>query len=473
MEEKEIQNIESNTLDNTPEESEKQYPAEKKQKNKSKLLLAILTTIGIVIIAYLVFYFKTANPKQVLVKSLNLWTESLEIFTKPLNGTKSIDFEEMTIKGIGTIQLGEIFTNEAFLKQAEGFAPIINKLNSLSFGVEMQLSKTKKKAFVNVFSDMEQQKLFDIIYASQDQKNYILFKGVLEKYLQLEQAQDIFGSDIDTQKFHEDVRYVQDVLKKSLKKNIKSSYIKTENETVTIDGKEMNTTKISLVIDQNVDMELTSAIVKDLKADKRANDFITSFYPEFKDYEVVKSESNDTISYSVNITKGLHKVVKTAMTMDNNSISLVKGKENVITIMEDGKLLITSTLKEETDGFQMILKSIEQEDFEIILTGKKEEENAIYNLIAKSAGTGVEVKITINQKQIKKNETYKQTAEIACTVKSNGVSVPVATLKFDFDITKGAKFEDIKDAILITELSEEEQKKITTYFESIAQKFIQ
>lgn len=487
MEEKENQNIENESQNNHDltkngnQESKKVEtfdnqtitPLEKKAINKSKILLAALATIGIIVIAYLIFYFKTTNSKQVLVKSLDLWTDSLEILEKPMIGMKQVNWEEMTSTGTGTIQLGELFTNDAIMEDEEA-SSLMKKLNTLSFGADVRISQTQKKAFVNLFSDMDNERLLDIVYANYNQKQYILFKGVFEKYLQLEQTQDLFNDEIDKEKLNEDIEYVWNVLTESLKKNIKTSYIKKENETITIDGKSIDTTKFSLIFDEKVGPELMSNVVKDLKADERAKTFITSFYKEFESYEPTSSTEYPVIGYSVNITTGLHKIVKASFIMgDNDSLNIESGKENVISIVEDGNLLMTASIKEEPEGFTVTCKTTQEDSLEIVITGKKEGENIVYTLTSKVDGSSVVAKLTLNQKEIKKEEAYKEIAELSIVVKSGGIEVPVATLKFDFDTIKGAQFEDIKDSILITELSEEDQNKITTYFENLAQKFIQ
>ncbi len=488
MEEKENQNIENESQNNTHDfvkqenqESKKEKtldnqattPFGKSTKNKSKILLVVLATIGILIIFYLVFYFKTTNSKQVLVNSLDLWTDSLEILEKPMRGMKQLNWEEMTTTGTGTIQLGDLFMNEAVMED-EATSSFMKKLNTLSLKADVRISQKQKKAFVNLFSDMENERLFDIVYANQNQKQYILFKGVFEKYLQLEQTQDLFNDEIDKEKLNEDIEYVWNVLKESLKKNIKTSYIKKENETITVDGKTIDTTKFSLIFDEQVGAELIANIVKDLKADERANTFITSFYEDFDSYEPTEFIEYPVIGYSVNITKGLHKIVKASFIMgDNDSFNIESGKENVISIVEDGNLLMTASIKEEDDGFTVTCKTTEEDSMEIVITGKKDGENIVYNLSSKVDGSSVVANLTLNQKEIKKDEAYKEVAELSITVKTGGIEVPVATLKFDFDTTKGAEFEDIKDSILITELSEEDQNKITTYFENMAQKFIQ
>ncbi len=426
-------------------------------------------TIGIVISVFflvLVFCFLKFYPKYALIKSLDMWTNSLEIMEKP-SYSSQYNWDEMTTKGTATMKFGDFLLSNLDETDAETSA-ILKQLNTLSFQIETRISKKDHKSFVDLNGQIENEKFLNLSYINYDQKQYILLKEVLETYLQLEENDEVISTQTDTETFYEDIKYVWVVLKKSLKKNIKSSYIKKEPEKITINGKIVRTTKISLVIDEKANYELSKNIIEDLKADKKAYDILVNLYPKFANYEEIKFESSSQVSYSVNVVKGIPKIIKASLKVNEEEVlSLIKSDDYVLEFEENGEPLFRIILKEESNGFKMKFQFVEN-NLEMILIGKREKNSTIYNFSIEMDGSILEVVSTRTLKEMN-NDTIKENLELEFKVAAGGFSLDVMNMNLDLETTKGAIFEEIKNSKFITDLTEEEKQKIQTYFENFGE----
>lgn len=427
--------------------------------------------IGVVITIFfllLVFCFLRFYPKYALVKSLDLWANSADMMEKASLNSNQYNWDEMTTKGTATMKIGEFLLSN--LEEDNEEFSILQKLNSLSFDIENRFNKKEHKFFIGMNGKLENESIFNVGYINDNQKQYLLLKEVFENYLQLENNQKIAVGNTDTELFYDDVTHVWNVLKKSFKKNIKSSYIKKQPEKIIINGKTVRTTKISLVIDEKADYELSKNIIKDLKADKRAYDFIINLYPAFAEYEEVQSRDSYYICYSVNVKKGIPKIVKASLSNhEEKRFSVIKDDDYIFELEDSGKLQFRIIMRDETDGFKMKIQLLEN-NIEMLLVGKKEDNSTTYHLSTETNGATLEVISTHTLKE-KKKDSVKENIQLGFEIKAQGMALEIATINFDIETKKGAVFDEIKDSKLVTDLTEEEQEKIKLYFENIGKLF--
>lgn len=437
----------------------------RKKKNWIPIAIAIITIFFLA----LVFCFLKLYPKYALIKSLDAWSDSFGMIGKVSPYSDQYNWDEITTKGTATIKVGDFLLSNLGELDTETL-DILKKLNSLSFQVETRIDKKNHKSFTNMIGLLEKEKFFDIDYMTDNEKQYILLKEVFDTYLQLEENGKVVTPKIDTETFSRDLEYTWGILKKSFRKNIKSSYIKKHSEKIEVDGKMVHTTKISFLIDEKTDYELSKKIIKDLKADKRAYDFLVNLYPEFANYEVTKSDEAYQMCYSVNVTKGIPRIVKVSLEMgDNEFISLTKGEDYVFELGESEKALFRIIMREEKSGFKMKLQ-FEENDLEMILTGTKEGKAVIYNLSMEVEGTTLEIVSTHTLKE-EKSDSIEENIQLSFQVKASGISIDVMNINLDLKTIKGATFDEIKDSKLVTDLTEEEKQKIQAYFENFGNVF--
>lgn len=440
---------------------------EKPSKKKKWIPIGIGIIIAIFFLLFGFFMLKI-YPKYLLVKSLDTWTDSLDVLKEPMNHVTDYNFDEMTTKGTIRMQVSDFLLSN--LGEEDESAKILEQLNSLSLDIESRISKKEGKAFLGFNGKMKDESFFNIGYRSEQDKQYLLLKDVLETYLELEEAKVKVDQNVDIKYYQENMEYVWKVFKKSFKKNLKLSYIKKSNETIEVDGKRVRTTKISLSIDEKIDAKITENIIKDLKKDKKANDFLVKLYPKFASYDKVEIKDSYEILYSVNVTKLIPKIVKVSFgSSDGSSITLVKGEDDIFELKEAEKSLFKIIIGEEKNGFKMKFR-IEENNLEMVLTGTKENDTMIYHFTTETNGTSLETVLTLT-KEKKGKDAFVEKGELELKAKAQGIELSILKMNVDFETTKGATFDEIKESKLITELTEEEQEKIKNYLDSFEKLF--
>lgn len=447
---------------------------EKAPKKKSKALPIVIAIIAIAAVAYAFFYFFTSNPKYVLVDSLDKWTDSLEKLTDPaMDYSPEVNWTASTSTGKFQFSVESQYLDA--LKEDEEYGQFISLIENLSkmpINVDMRVDQESKQLYMNLFATLNDEKIMDITYFNKDKKQYLLLKEVLEKYLELEEEADLFAENKNTD-LEEEAEYVWDVVKKSLKKNIKSSYTTKTSEKVEVDGKNVNATKVTLVLDGKNSTELLSNVVKDLKADQRANEFITGLYPEFENYEVELSDDTNGFYYSVYITKVTHKIVRASIHDDEVEMNFTLGKNDVFEVVSEGVVEARATLKSEKDGFTLDVEFPTLSNSSMTITGKRENDKLHYDVNATIEGINISIVSDGTMKEIKKNESYQEILDLSISIASAGINLGTVKINGDITSTKGAKFEDVKESISIRDVSEEDQEKIMNYFMSFVEKLMQ
>ncbi len=442
---------------------------ESKKKNKKVPIMIGIIAIVVIVIVCLTFYFLRFNSKYMFAQSLNQWTDSFEKILDPAVDLEANHLEDFTMKGIGTVKVHSPYLS--MLKESEEYGDIIQmieNLNDITFRGDTRVLKSEKKAYMNFSASLKDETLLDFVYTNQNSKQYLLLNGIFEKYLDLEEQSDIFTSQSDREKMSEDIEYVWEVLKKSFQKNIKSSYITETSEKIEVDGKEISTTKMTLNLDGKNGTELLSNIVSDLKSDQRANDFLVHLYPQFKDFKVESSTSTDGFYYSVYVTKGVKKVVKSSIYDDEIAINHIIGDNDEFEIVQNGKVMIKATLKSEKDGFRLDISDPSDKSMIMSITGKQQDNKVVYALNVASAG--VELIGSMDVTVTKKEEVRTEQVELSLSAKYQGNEIGSIDVNFGGDITKGATIEDVKDSIPVSRLTEEDQNKILDFFGQMVMK---
>ncbi len=440
-----------------------------KKSKKVPIIIGIVAVVALIVVG-LVFYFLRSNSKYMFAKSLDQWMDSFEKIVEPSTDLDSNIPDDFTMKGTGSIKVNSPYLS--LLKESEEYGDIvgmIEKLNDVTFYGETKIKKSEKKGSINFSAVLKDETLFDFTYVNQNSKQYLLLKGVFEKYLELEEETDMFANQSDREKMLEDMEYVWGFMKKSFQKNIKSSYFTETGEKIEVDGKEVSTTKMTLNLDGKNGTELLSNIVSDLKSDKRANGFLVSMYPEFKDFKVESSTDKDGLYYSVYVTKGVKKIVKSSIYDDEIAINHVTGKNDVFEVVENGKVIAKATLKEEKDGFSIDIENPSDKSMIIRITGTKQGDKVVYALNVK-ASEEIELIGSMDLSVTTKDDVRNEQVGMSLSMKYQGNEIGTIDVNFGGDIVKGATIEEIKDSVPMSSLSEEDQNKILEFFGQMVMK---
>lgn len=447
--------------------------SKKSKKKKKTPIFIVLFLIIILGIAYGIFSFITTKPGYVFIKSLNQLTDSMEVMIKPLQkSVVDIDWDTVSIKTAVNMKVTSPYLQSMEqTEEIETFNQILEKINQTSMKTEIQNDEKNKKFLIGVTLLNQEDELFNAVSIVQDNRQYLLLKGALEKYLELEEEINLFDEK-ENETLEEDATYVWNFIKNSFQKNIKDSYITKENAKVKLDGKMVNTQKITLVLNQKNETELLTNIVKDLKADKRASEFMNRIYPEFKNYEVKEVAKENEFYYAVYITKGLHKVVKTSIYKDDIAFNYTREKNGIYEVVQDGKAIVKATLVDEEDGFSLKMEDLTDSKTSLEIKGKNVSGKAFYTLNLADEETSIDVIISDEIKK-QSEQLYQANMEIKITIKEENEELLNLKLTADSDVSKEVNIEEVKDSIAISQLTEEDLTKIQNYLIEVVEKIMQ
>ena len=235
-------------------------------KKNGKGLVIVLAIVIIALLAGAAYYFlrPTATPKDVFVGGIEKVFESS---TKKLG--EDIKKINTTVSLSGNIES----SNEEISKIAQ----YINQ-GKLTYNVQMDTEA--KKMLVNVGVDYQNENILNgkVYYASGDENIYVYVQDLFDKYFKvnakeaagseegLASIDSIFNGEMSTANGKVDTKKVANIIKESLKKNLKDEYFTKE----TVDGLTKNTMKLTVGEIKTI----AKSIITDLKDNQ---EFIACF----------------------------------------------------------------------------------------------------------------------------------------------------------------------------------------------------
>lgn len=235
-------------------------------KKNGKGLVIVLAIVIIALLAGAAYYFlrPTATPKDVFVGGIEKVFESS---TKKLG--EDIKKINTTVSLSGNIES----SNEEISKIAQ----YINQ-GKLTYNVQMDTEA--KKMLVNLGVDYQNENILNgkVYYASGDENIYVYVQDLFDKYFKvnakeaagseegLASIDSIFNGEMSTANGKVDTKKVANIIKESLKKNLKDEYFTKE----TVDGLTKNTMKLTVGEIKTI----AKSIITDLKDNQ---EFIACF----------------------------------------------------------------------------------------------------------------------------------------------------------------------------------------------------
>jgi len=258
---------------------------------------AIVAIIIIAILAGVAYYFlrPTATPKDVFVQGIESVFESstkkLGEDVKKINATVSLS---------GNIES----SNEEISKIAQ-------YINQGKITYNVQIDTEAKKLLVNLGVDYQNENLINgkVYYASGDDNIYVYVQDLYDKYFKinvneatgseegLSSIDSIFNGEMTTANGKVDTKKVAEIIKETLKKNLKDEYFTKE----TVEGLTKNTMKLTVG-------EL-KAVVKNIFTELKENQ---EFLACFENQDEIKQELEDALS----------EIDELKTTNDNNNIEI-------------------------------------------------------------------------------------------------------------------------------------------------------
>lgn len=443
-----------------PEEPKETQP----KKNKNVIIIVAAIIIVLLVGVFLAYKFYFGNSKRLTVKAIDKFSDKWEkVMDDYLDTTDFGDNYTMT----SDVSLkAESEYLQALAQTSVEYVPyanIVKNLQNLDTKVIFAQNKKEKQALIQVDSKLKNADLINVKYLIEDNKQYYLIKGLLDTYVDGGES-NYFETLSETDTMMEDMRYVYDVALKSLKKNLKDSYFKNETEKIKVNGKEVSARKIVFTIDDKVGVELATAILKDLKADKKANDILVGMEPSFKDAQVDKNttifgdKSGIRVGVYVNNLTYQNLMYKLEMydSYSNTSLTYQDGKDKepaIINIYEQNKLvgIVEMTEKENQADFKF-LDASKTNLGTLVITNKNDTVTA--KLALDIEGLKVNLNMTGESKEVVKSKEMTSNFSLDFNIEMQGMTLANAEMKIDSEIKEGTKIkEDSSKAVPNTTIS--------------------
>ncbi|MFA5603774.1 MAG: hypothetical protein WDA12_02845 [Bacilli bacterium] len=418
-----------------------------KKKKRITPLSIILLLLIISMILFSACYLIYSSPKRLLIKGMEKITGNLEYLYEPLMSNISIDGNKTTI---GDILLDIKLNSEETDKNTQ---IIVDNLNKTKITYEYQNDLTNKKTMVNILGILEKKELFDLNFYSIQNKQYLFLKNVYEKYIEIGTVKNLEAND--TTKTIEEIKYLSNLIKKSLLENINKTNISSEKTKVNINKKELSVKKATLFITPKDQKELYNKVIDYINEDDRALEILKRYNIDLKKEPVIDKSSKDIIFsvYYKDLTNEI--VMMELMTGTNEKIVYTVGSEDIIEFFSDNKVVFRFSIILESDKF--IINAKLSDKTILMINGEKFLEDYIFTLNLINTDYTIIGKFILNYETITKNIEYTIIKDFNIKVAKQGKELISVGIVDSAKISKGANITDnIGDTVLVSELTEKE-----------------
>ncbi len=277
----------------------------------SKIKFILPVVLVLVTILGIGGFWLTKNPKKIFNKFVS------EGFAYLYQNMSTNNLE--TIGGKGSFSY-DISVNDASVKD------ILDIFNGITMDYEYKVDYKDKRMMLDLSSKYKNEDLIALSMYTKDSKAYVLLKDVYDKYL----VSDIEGYDnlFSNSNNNEDIKTILQSVEKALNKSVTNDDFKTSTETIKINGKEVKTTKNSLVINNESYGRIFKKFSNALLDDDKFIEAVSKLSGDSKENlkESLKASMSEDVSlnnteiiFSI-YTKGLtNDIVKFALDVESNN----------------------------------------------------------------------------------------------------------------------------------------------------------
>lgn len=448
-----------------------------KKETDLKKFVPLLLTIAIIIGAVGFYLTLFSNPKRVIATGIDKLSSELK---KVINYTETNNIikDNYTLEGNLDIKAESEFLtllgNSSLEYQA--YPKLLSNLSKTKNNFKIVQDKTNKKLFTSIDSSLNNEELISAKYLIENNTEYYFIRGFLNSYIN-NGTNDFFEALDENATSQENIIYIYDATIKSFKENLKSEYFTKEKEEITIDGKKQKLIKHSLVINNKVAKEIASAILKDLKEDKKATEILTGVNKDFNKSKVKESTTilndneeiiltvyTDSLTYSAKLYK------LTAKSSNNTtSITYQDTKENKkIEILEDDKIQLVLNIKEETSS-KTSIEIMDSKDKKIGEgTIVSTDTNKNITLSVTSSATTIDLSMDSITQEEEKDKKYNVEGNVACKVTSDNMTIIDLNIDIKSTISTDTKIdEDVSNSVLASSVTEQDKTNLSTKMQGV------
>lgn len=345
-----------------------------KKKGKGGLIavIIILLALLIAVVGGIAFFFGVyQSPEQVYRRIVG---SAIDTYSSELD---KLGYD--TVKS--TIELSA----NTDLKGVD--SSIAELINNIDVSLNTQVDMKNQKVLANIETDYNKKDLLNAqVYSSaKDEKTYVYLKDFFDKYIEVDMdsnaydsIKEVFESERKITDKKDTIKKALNVVKKEITNSIKKEYCSSEKAKVNINGKDVNTTKNTIKMNEKQFTSEVNTIIKNLKESK---EFLACFEDSDKVKEALEniiSELDDTStdeSATIEINVYMTGLIKQQMvkfeakveeTEQKVAFEVTKIEENNYKIIasQDGKEVMNGTIavekKNENEGTAKISVNINE-----------------------------------------------------------------------------------------------------------------
>ena len=279
-----------------------------KKSGKKFPIIAVVIIVVIALVAILLGYFMTkkTSSKDIFDKAISYSSNKLSSYIPSVSDAVSETYSFKTELDLNKNIIAPeyySFINELEIK---GSATVDFKNKLLS----MKLSQSYKN-----------ESLVDLVAFGTNNNFYISLGELFSKYINIPLAEEDYNRifEMYSKQGLEDTKIVLNEIEIGLRKSLKEDYFKSEQETLTIDNKEVKTTKHTLVLTE----KNATLLAKDLLTYLNNDKFLDSFQ------RLIDSSNNSTdlentdyeIDFSMNAKESINEAIKSLEEKINNNFT--------------------------------------------------------------------------------------------------------------------------------------------------------
>lgn len=437
----------------------------KKQISK-KTIIVIAIAVILIGIGLWIYYFQ--SNKRIIAKGID--NISTTITDKLLMNRENLDIgNDYTLNGDLTFNLESDYLKNIATQYPEyqTYSTLITNLSKTKNKITFVQDKTNKKLLMSLDSKYNASDLINVKYLIENNTEYYYIKVFMDSYINNGTSNYFEALDNDTT-LSENLEYVYNLALSSFEKNLKDDYFTRENVKQTIDSKEKSYQKIILTMNNNNLKEIATNILKDLKADQKANKILTSIDEDFKKAKVSDSEKiledNEKMEFSVYADNFTYIIKK-------YDFKVTEGEDSYLLTYEVGdtsKLMMYSN--NELQGLLNITTNKDDININILdkdsknigkITITKSENN--YKIAGELTAEDTKVVVSLDTKisNIKKNTSYEDDTTIKASITSSGMSLGNININLKSKIKKGANIkEDTSNVTLASDVTQEKSEAL-------------
>lgn len=433
-------------------------------KNKKLLFILIpIILVVLILIAGVVFLKLNSAPRKIFKNSIS----------KVFEITENTGEKYTTMKGTMNFTANIESDNEQIQAMNE-------MLQTANIGLNMEADTKQMIVNENLNVTINNQNLLNATLLLQDQKGYVYLQDWLDKYLELSEDELEYSelAEYSEKMATLDQNKLMEAIKEELIKAILKQDLSQEKVTLNLNGEETKVTASTLNLKDEAITTFTREFLSNLRENEKFQTALGAYKEEAQNTinemleSMTKPEENSEFMFTI-YTKGLVNefVGVSAKAIDGTDGEIVgldiwnynKEKYELVAYNEyieerknAIKLVIENKKENKNKGTSVITIEIGGEEF--TLTYNYEKQGKQTNFEAATEIEGVKVSISGNVTENGKN--YKGKLTFAVEQQEFGK----INLNCDYDLTYGVDVQkvDVQNAVLIDELSEEDQEELMT-----------